>query len=196
MEFLEACRKFISIDSSPHNGTTEIAAFAADLCRQAGLHVEIQEGVVRGVNQSNLIARPVEGRPGDELLLQAHLDTVDPGSYSLWTETDRNPFNATIKAGSIYGLGAADVKLDFLCKLYAIKSLGKREWKLPFVLVGTYGEEIGMWGARQLIHEKKISAKRAILGEPSEMQVIYASNGIALIDIQIPFSADEKKYRA
>ncbi|HEX4924713.1 MAG TPA: M20/M25/M40 family metallo-hydrolase, partial [Bdellovibrionales bacterium] len=147
----------ISIDSSPHNGTAQAAAFAGELCRQFGLHVELQEGVVRGVNQANLIARPQEGRPGEEVLLQSHLDTVDPGSYSLWTETDRNPFNATIKGGKIYGLGAADVKLDFLCKLYAIKGLGKRAWRTPFVLVGTYGEEIGMWGAKHLMLEKQVS---------------------------------------
>lgn len=195
MEFVEACRKIISIDSSPHNGTGEIAAFVAELCRKSGLHVEIQEGVVRGVNQANVIARAQERRPSDELLLQSHLDTVDPGSYGLWSETDRNPFNATIKGGSIYGLGSANAKLDFLCKLYAIKNLPKRDWKLPFVLVGTYGEEIGMWGARQLMLEKKISARRAVLGEPSEMQVVYASNGIAVMEIHIPFSAEERKYR-
>ncbi|HEX4925435.1 MAG TPA: M20/M25/M40 family metallo-hydrolase, partial [Bdellovibrionales bacterium] len=183
------------IDSSPHNGTAQAAAFAGELCRQFGLHVELQEGVVRGVNQANLIARPQEGRPGEEVLLQSHLDTVDPGSYSLWTETDRNPFNATIKGGKIYGLGAADVKLDFLCKLYAIKGIGKRAWKVPFVLVGTYGEEIGMWGAKHLMLEKQVSAKMALLGEPSEMQIVYASNGIAVVDVHIPFSAEEKAYR-
>jgi acetylornithine deacetylase/succinyl-diaminopimelate desuccinylase-like protein len=195
LDFLEACRKIISIDSSPHNGTAEVALFAAELCKQQGLFVDLQEGVLNGLRQINVIARPFEQRPGDELMLQTHLDTVDPGSYGLWTETDKNPFNATIKAGKIYGLGVADVKLDFICKLFALKNISNEKLKSPYVLVGTYGEETGMWGAKNLLLEKKVSAKRALLGEPSEMKIIYASNGLAVINIKIPFSIEERNHR-
>ena len=52
-----------------------------------------------------------------------------------------------------------------------------------------------MWGAKNLLLEKKISAKRALLGEPSEMKIIYASNGLAVLSISIPYSPDEKSHR-
>lgn len=167
----------------------------AAFCRQKGLHVEEQEEIVGDLEQVNVIARPVEVRPGSEFLLQTHLDTVDPGPYPLWTKTGANPFDAHIIDGNIHGLGAADVKLDFLCKLEALASFGKREWILPPVLVGTFGEESGMQGALKLIRKNKISAKMALIGEPSNLQLINSAKGFASVEIRLPFSAEEINYR-
>lgn len=132
-------------------------------------------------------------------MLQAHLDTADPGSYSLWKMTQSNPFNASIYSSSqgdkIYGLGAADVKLDFLCKLRAIAELGQQKWKLPFVLVGTHSEELGMTGAIQLVRKKKISARHALIGEATEMRLNHAAKGVAGVEIRIPFSEEERAYQ-
>ena len=194
MDFLEACRKFIALDSTPGNGNKELALFAAELCREAGLNVEMQVDAVGGVEQANLIARPGENRPDEELLLQTHLDTPDPGSFALWSKTAANPFNASIYGDELYGLGAADVKLDFLCKLRAIEELSGKPWKLPPVLVGTFGEEQGMTGAVRLIRKKMISAKYALVGEPTELKLIHAMKGFAAVEIEIPFSQEELEF--
>ncbi len=233
MDFLEACRKFIAIDSTPGNGNRELALFAAQLCREAGLFVELQYENVNGVDQANVIARPIEVMPQDELLLQTHLDTVDPGNYALWSKTNANPFNASIYQDTLYGLGSADVKLDFLCKLKAIEDLKEKfnenlaekhtekntekntekltgkltgkftakihnrpiNWKTPFVLVGTFSEEQGMVGAVKLIRKKKIAAKRALVGEPTELRLVHALKGLASVEIEIPFSKEEMEFR-
>lgn len=203
MDFVEACRKFIELDSTPAVGTAELANHAAELCRAAGLHVELQTETVNGIEQSNLIARPTEARPEKEFLLQTHLDTSDPGAYALWTKTGANPFNASIYNDSgdrgevIYGLGAANTKLDFLCKLEAIKALMEetRSWSLPPVLVGTFGEETGMQGAVKLIRKKKISAAMALVGEPTDMGLVCSGKGFAGVEIEIPFSSEEKSMR-
>ncbi|MCM2280294.1 MAG: M20/M25/M40 family metallo-hydrolase [Bdellovibrionaceae bacterium] len=196
MEFLDACRKFIAIDSSPSGGTRELADFAGALCRGAGLNVEIQSETLNGVDQANIIARPGEAPVEGELMLQTHLDTVDPGAYALWTKTNANPFNASIYGDELYGLGASDVKLDFLCKLQAIKEIGIKMYRLPPVLVGTFGEELGMAGAVRLIRKKKIAARRALVGEPTEMRLIHAMKGLAQVEIEIPFPDEERNYRA
>lgn len=185
----------IEIDSSPDVGTKEIVYFAADLCRRSGLSVELQEETHNGLEQANIIARPSDGRPDHELLLQTHLDTSDPGNYALWTKTGANPFNASIYTDTIFGLGAS-VKLDFLCKLKALSELKAASWKLPPVLVGTYGEELGMPGAIKLIRKKKIAAKMALVGEPTEMTLVSAGKGYAGVEIEIPFSEEEKEFRA
>ncbi len=196
MEFVEACRQMIAIDSTPAAGSREISAWAAARCRDLGLYVEEQEEFVGDVSQVNVIARPTTDRPSNEFLFQTHLDTTDPGPYSLWDKTGCNPFDAHIIDGNIYGLGAADVKLDFLCKLEAIASFGKRpSWKLPPVLVGTYGEETGMQGALKLIRKNKVSAKMALIGEASDLQLISAAKGFASVEIRLPFSAAELEYR-
>ncbi|MGE5086034.1 MAG: M20 family metallopeptidase [Bacillota bacterium] len=196
MNFIEACRQLIAIDSTPSHGNRELARWAAAFCRQRGLHVEEQEEVVGDLEQVNIIARPVDGRPSAEFLLQTHLDTVDPGPFSLWTLTGSNPFDAHIMDGNIYGLGTADVKLDFLCKLEAISSFGEdRVWRLPPVLVGTFGEESGMQGALKLIRKNKVAAKMALIGEPSDLQLINAAKGFASVEVRIPFSDEEIAYR-
>ncbi len=196
MDFVEACRQLISIESTPTHGNRELAKWAAAFCRQKGLYVEEQDEVVGDLEQVNVIARPTEERPLAEFLLQNHLDTVEPGPFSLWTETGSNPFDAHIIDGKIYGLGAADVKLDFLCKLWALASFGKdRAWKLNPVLVGTFGEETGMQGALKLIRKNKVSAKMALIGEPSDLQLINAAKGFASVEIRIPFSGEEIQYR-
>ncbi len=196
MNFIEACRQLISIDSTPTHGNKDLAKWAAAFCRQKGLVVEEQEEVVGDLVQVNVIARPTVERPSAEFLLQTHLDTVDPGPFSLWTETGANPFDAHIIDGKIHGLGAADVKLDFLCKLEAIASFGEdRAWRLPPVLVGTFGEESGMQGALKLIRKNKISAKMALIGEPSDLQLINAAKGFASVEIRVPFSDEEMRYR-
>lgn len=196
MDFIEACRKLIAIDSTPTHGNKEVAEFAAKLCQDRGLHVELQKDFIGDTEHANVIARPSSDRPSVELLLQTHLDTVDPGPFALWTQTECNPFDATIIDGKIYGLGAADVKLDFLCKLEAIASFGPNAaWKLPPVLVGTYGEELGMQGALRLIRKNKIAAKMALIGEPSDLKLINAAKGFASVEVRIPFDPEEIAYR-
>ncbi|HVK62188.1 MAG TPA: M20/M25/M40 family metallo-hydrolase, partial [Bdellovibrionales bacterium] len=203
MDFIEACRKFIEIDSTPANGTADLARYAAELCRQVGLHVDLHVETLNGVEQANLVARPSEAMPAEELLLQTHLDTSDPGAYALWTRTGANPFSASIytegeKGETLYGLGAAGAKLDFLCKLQAINAVSKRgkAWRLPPVLAGTFGEEVGMQGAVRLIRKKKISAKMALVGEATSLKLVGAGKGFAAVEIEIPFSNEEKNFRA
>ena len=209
MDFIEACRKFIELDSSPSVGNAEIANYAAALCREAGLSVELQSENVNGLEQINVIARVNTGRPTTEILLQTHLDTSDSGAFGLWTKTGANPFSASIysesEAGEVlYGLGAADTKLDFLCKLQAIIELkadlngrlNGRSWKVPPVLVGTFGEETGMTGAIRLIRKKMISASMALVGEPTDLKAVCAGKGFVAVEIEIPFSDEEKELRA
>lgn len=196
VQFIEACRKFISIDSSVAQGNLEAAEFVADLAEKKGLIVEVQKEFDSGVEQANVLIRPLTGRPAAEFLLQNHLDTPDPGHFQLWHDNSQNPYDATIKDGKIYGLGTADVKLDFLCKLEALASFaGVESWKLPPVLVGTYGEESGMQGMLKLIRRNKVNAGMAIVGEPSDLSLITAAKGFAVIEIRIPFSESEKAYK-
>lgn len=197
MNFIETCRKLISLDSSPTSSTVELVDFLATLARDAGLIVEVMHEMQNGVTQANIIVRTEKFNPGDrEFLLQTHLDTVDPGNFSLWKKNDFNPYDAVIEDSKIYGLGAAEVKLDFLCKLNALKKLKDGQFTtLKPVLVGTFGEETGMQGALRLIRKNKINAKYALIGEASDLKIIGAAKGFAIVEIRIPISEDERKYK-
>lgn len=196
MEFVQACREFISIDSTPTQGSKKAAEFAAQFCRSLGLHVEEQIESSPLGDEANIIVRHKPERQGLELLLQNHLDTIDPGPFHLWSVTGNNPFDATIVDKKIYGLGSADVKLDFLCKARAMASINSRDFKLAPVLVGTYGEETGMMGCLKLIRKNKVNPKYALIGEPTNLSLANAAKGFVSVEIIIPFSQDEIKYRS
>lgn len=195
MEFIEACKKLISIDSSPSNGTGDVCKFIKELAVSFGFTVQLEEEIQRGINEANVICYPGPSTQKVHLMLQTHLDTVDPGSFALWEKTGKNPFSATIHQSRMYGLGVADTKLDFLCKLYAARPFVGKMAKHPFAVVGTYGEEYNMNGAIHLIRRKTIQADRVLVSEPTNFNLVYAGKGLANIEITIPFSNEEMDAR-
>jgi succinyl-diaminopimelate desuccinylase len=195
VSFVELCRKFIAIDTSPQAGTLEAGLWLSQQAKQYGLEVDLQEESFNGQLQSNVFVRTQQPQK-EEFILQSHFDTGNPGSHSLWTETLLNPFHATIKEGKLYGLGAAEAKIDLLCKLEALRSFsGRTDWKVAPVVVGTSGEELGMQGMLRALRRNKFSAKYALVGEPSEHKLIYAGKGYATLEFYIPFSEEERHYR-
>lgn len=187
MDFLEAAKKIISIDSSPGQGTLEVVRFLKQLAESMNFQVQVTEEVFGGAPQANIVIRP-NSKP-QRLLLQTHLDTIDPGSFAMWTKTGFNPYQASIRGEKIYGLGAADVKLDFLCKLYAMKRTRWDELSGAAVLLGTFGEEENMRGAIKAIRERDVVPSLALIGEPTELNIVYAGKGIANLEIIIPFES-------
>lgn len=207
MNFLDLCRQSVAIDSTPAHGSKEIMLWAAELARQRGLQVTVQTDFLGDIEQLNLIIRPSQSSLIDstapateEFLLQNHLDTVDPGPFQLWKDTDQNPFEAAIKDGKIFGLGVADGKVDFLCKLEALTEFQKKSrspmgCRLPPVLVATYGAHQGMVGALKMIRRKSFSAKIGLIGEATHLSLATSAPGFALVEIQVPFSPLEIQRR-
>ncbi|MCB0361533.1 MAG: M20/M25/M40 family metallo-hydrolase [Bdellovibrionales bacterium] len=196
MNFIQSCRQLIAVDTSPTGDCLEAVKYLAELGKSLGFKTEIQVESLEGVEQANILLRPNdEISMGDELMLQTHLDTVDPGTYSQWTRTESNPFNASIYENKIYGLGSADVKLDFLCKMFATSQFCAQELKRSFVLVGTYGAQSAMAGAIRLLRRKKVWAKYALVGEPTKLELVGSGQGLAVVEVRIPFSEREMKYR-
>src|ERR1044072_9335007 len=132
--FLEEARRIIRINSVSANGNEEIANYAAALMQDRGLKTQIQHVThsnedisKRQFNVIGIMGDPLSDRKIRKgLLLNTHLDTVGTGLPENWTETSRDPFASTMKDGKIYGLGSADVKLDFLCKLHAIEKFREK----------------------------------------------------------------------
>jgi acetylornithine deacetylase/succinyl-diaminopimelate desuccinylase-like protein len=196
LDFIEQCRKVISFDTSPNQSNQNLIDWVKDQALARNLFVELQTSQISEVEQSNIIIRPQPKRPDAEFLLQSHLDTADPGPFQMWKENEFNPFDATILDGKIYGIGTAETKLDFLCKLEALtKFSNMSHWKLPPVLVGTFGEETGMVGAMKLIRKNLISPRIGLIGEPTDLKLVFAAKGFASVEVRIPFSQDELTYR-
>lgn len=196
MDFISACRKAISFDCTPGHGNKEFVDWLEYYCSEKGLHTESHLEFHNGIAEKNIIIRPTAQRPMEEFLLQTHLDTTEPGPFPNWIKTQCNPFDATIIDEKIYGLGSADAKLDFLAKIEALAKLkNSNAWKLPPVLLGTFGEESGMIGALKIIRKNLINSRMAIIGEPTQLKIVNAAKGIATVEIRVPFEQDEIRYR-
>ena len=195
--FIETARKIISFDTTPLESSESLARYLLALSEKLGLRCEMIEEVQNGVAQVNMIFRAQEKVAGtDDFMLQAHLDTVDPGHYSTWKKNSFNPFDAVIENDTIYGLGAAKSKLDLLIKLNVLAEFKSTTFKnLHPVVLATFGEQSGMQGVLKLIRKNKVSAKYAMISEPTDMHVINAAKGFALVEIRVPFTKQENDIR-
>src|SRR5258708_16734136 len=176
--FLQLAKQLIRADTVSANGTRQAADLLASLWEQAGLAVRRQ--VVEEIHV-NVLGGPggVGVRLSGGVLLVTPLDTVPAGPG--W-QTD--PFELVEKDGVLYGLGVADVKLDALCKAEAARRLKGRKLNRPFWLLGTFGEEIGLLGARHFAGSaefQEVKPREVLCGEPSELQLITAHKGYAVV---------------
>jgi acetylornithine deacetylase len=74
-------------------------------------------------NKYNLVGRRYGTETGGRsLLLNGHLDVVDPGSSELW---NRDPFRPEVRDGWLYGRGAGDMKSGVAAMTYAVHALEK-----------------------------------------------------------------------
>lgn len=202
-DFLEEAKAIIRIPSVSMDGNEELANWLIERMKNVGLKTQMQPVThsIDGVSkrQFNVIGTLGDPLVNDKikrgLLLNTHVDTVGTGLLTNWTETNGNPFQATVKDGKIFGLGSADVKLDFLCKLRAIEKFREKKLKQPVYLVGTCGEEIGMFGAKYLIQSKALNPKYVLVGEPSELHVVYAHKSLNIFKASIGFQMVAKDAR-
>ena len=200
---LEEARRMIRINSVTQNGNEELANFVSGLMTERGLKTSLQQ-VTHSLDDFSKRQFNVIGIMGDPLvdkkirkglLLNTHLDTVGPGIPENWTETGNDPFSATVRDGKIYGLGSADVKLDLLCKLYAVEKFREKKLRMPVYLVGTCGEEVGMFGVKYLIKSGALNPKFVIVGEPSDLKVVYAHKCLNLFRVSIGYQQVERDAR-
>ena len=200
MKFLEECKQLIRIKSVTTDGNEEIANYLFEKMKQIGLDTKLQpvshslEGVSKKqFNVIGILGDPLVDRKTKKgLLLNTHLDTVAPGVLKNWTETHGDPFSPIVKDGKIFGLGSADVKLDFLCKLHAIEKFREKKLKMPIYLVGTCGEEMGMFGAKYLIQSGVLNPKYVVVGEPSELKVVYSHKSLNIFKVSIGYQIHAK----
>jgi acetylornithine deacetylase/succinyl-diaminopimelate desuccinylase-like protein len=189
-ELLNWCKKVIGTPSVSGQGTRRLAELlASELLAARGIQAQLLPSAVEGVPQVNLIAQ-VEGRePGlQPLVLTTHLDTVPPGERSLWTACGGDPFAAAVEGDRIYGLGAADTKLDFVAKALALAAVGRP--RRSVYLAATFGEERGLLGAKELVASGLLPKQGAVfVGEPSGLSLVTAHKGLLFFRLRLNFGA-------
>jgi len=136
-----------------------------------------------GIEKINLVAAPrrllqhQDDVPSVDLALVCHTDTVPYPDN--WPEA----VHPKVINGRVYGRGACDVKGFLACILATVGDPGISEQSLAVVL--TADEEIGCVGAKRLLGEKRLNARNAVVGEPTQLQPVVAGKGYALGEVVV-----------
>jgi acetylornithine deacetylase/succinyl-diaminopimelate desuccinylase-like protein len=155
------------IPSTDKDDKGPIIAYASDFLRRCGVEVKI----VGKPNAPAIAATYGFGGIG----FSGHLDTVPLGEN--WTRDQ-----GEVEGKTIYGRGAVDMKGACACMLHAARALVVED--VPFYMLLTTDEETDMTGAEALKHTHAAkNASSIIIGEPTEMQVVYKEKGVARFDI-------------
>lgn len=165
-------------ESQPGAGEQSVAEFLAGTAAAAGLAVELHEILPRRPNLLAVLTPP--GKPLQRVLLAPHLDTV--GLPGAWPDL----FKPVRSHGRIYGRGACDTKGSVAAMLTALRRLaisGPRPGRTEIVFAGLIDEENAQAGSRALVKDG-MRADLAIVGEPTQLQVVTAHKGNIWLRLQ------------
>jgi len=153
-------------------GETEIAGYVVEWLARAGLDVTVVERM-RG--RPSVIATARGSGVGRSLLLNAHLDTVG-------TEAMRDPYDARLEDGRLYGRGSYDMKGALAAAMLAVAECARLGLAGDVVLTAVADEELGSIGTEDVLEQ--VRADAAIVCEPTELQVAIAHRGFAGFEIE------------
>lgn len=170
--------ELVAIDSTSTRSNVAIIDVLEKHLHARGFDTERQRYTdEQGVEKHNLLGRRGGGGTA-ELALVGHSDCVP--FDAAWKEA----LTLTERDGKLYGRGACDTKAFIACALTAAgrtKGLHTR----PLLLTFTADEEVGCVGAKKLLEARKVDAKRAIVGEPTQLTPIRANKGYCLAEIEV-----------
>ncbi|PAU79472.1 acetylornithine deacetylase [Halomonas salipaludis] len=133
--------------------------------------------------KANLVARlgPADV-PG--IVLSGHTDVV-PANPKSWQS---DPFCMEQRGSRLYGRGTCDMKGFAACVMAAAPAFAEAELKRPLYFCFSHDEEVGCLGAPAIarhLAELEVPPALAIIGEPSEMQLINGQKGKIAMQVTV-----------
>lgn len=179
MNALDMTRQLVRYESTSCLSNAAVSDHVEQLLKQAEFEVErVEYDAPPGVRKVNLIAKKGSGQGG--LAYFCHNDTVPADN---WKFSEHGPYTPTLVQDRLYGRGTCDMKGSLSCFLSAASRVKPDELKQPVYFTCTADEEVGYGGAQQvaqrsqLFREMVTHQAKAIIGEPTELEVVYAHKG-------------------
>lgn len=200
MDFIKNALKLLELKSTSEDGNEEVVNFLIPLFEQMGAKLILQQ-IPHSLpdhnkRQYNLVAifgdDLVDSRTRKGLLLTNHIDTADPGAPEDWTELLGKPWSPLEKDGFLYGPGAADAKLDFLCKVAACETFKESKFREPVYLAATCGADSLLQGSRYLIQSGAVNPRHVIVGSPTGLRVANRQKHHLVFRVRISFVSIER----
>jgi len=167
-------RQLVSFDTTSRNSNLQLIEWVADYLRTRGARVELVFNVSR--NKANLLASIGPEHEGG-VVLSGHTDVV-PVDGQEWSS---DPFALVERSGRLYGRGSSDMKGFIASSLAALENWKGMKLRRPLHFAFSYDEEIGCFGAHSLVERIVGSIPKpafAIIGEPTDMRIGVAHNGV------------------
>jgi len=162
-----------------------VVPLITDMMEQAGMDVEVYETAVPKTDGETqpVVLGTLRGRSEKPLLcFNGHMDVVPVEFPDKW---DSPPFEPVVRDGKLYGRGACDMKGGLGAMIMAAKALRDSGTTLKgsLTVAAVPGEESGGWGTESMVKKKDWDA--AVIGEPTEMSINPACNGITTFWVRI-----------
>lgn len=142
---------------------------------ELSLHPAYDHVDTMGKSRPIVVATWGEGNKGNSLILNGHVDVVDPGNLEHWNTP---PFRPVVKNGRIYGRGSCDMKGGLTAIVFAIQLLQKAGFRPrgTVIVESVVGEENGGFGTLAAI-KRGYRADAAVVVEPTSLNIIPAQTG-------------------
>lgn len=179
---IELLAQLVGFDTTSHRSNLDLIEFVEEYLERCGVEsqrIESDDGA-----KSNLLATIGPAREGG-VVLSGHTDVV-PVTGQDWS-TD--PFLLSEKAVDgqprHYARGAADMKGFIAAVLAKAPAFAAADLKTPIHIALSYDEEVGCRGVGRMIARLGDAVPMpalAIVGEPTNMQIVTAHKGIRGFD--------------
>jgi acetylornithine deacetylase len=171
---LEWAQRLVRMNTVSRESNLPLIECIADHLRTLDVPIRLTHDDER--RKANLFATIGTGKP-DGVILSGHTDTV-PWDGQAWT---REPLDAALHDGRLYGRGSADMK-GFI-GLVVAQTERYLAADLPHALhyAFTFDEELGCFGVQHLIADLRdagVAPRLCIVGEPTGMVPATAHKGV------------------
>lgn len=177
---VEYASRLVEIPSVSAQSNLGVSKTVESMLQKLGFETELLEFLdPSGVPKANVVGKRGSGQGG--IAYFAHTDVVPATS---WSVREHGPFSPTVHDDRLYGRGSCDMKGSIACLLAAAERVAKSPHHEPLYIVCTADEEVGFHGARDVAERSKYfremvaNQSRAIIGEPTELNVVHAHKGI------------------
>ncbi len=179
MNALEYTKPLVEFASVSSRSNADLSNHLEGVLQSLGFVTERLEYTdAAGVLKVNIVGKKGAGRGG--LAYFAHTDVVPAQP---WFTTEHGPFTPAVQGSKLYGRGSCDMKGSIGSFLAAAARFADKPLNAPLYAAFTADEEVGYCGAAEvakrsaLFKEMVMGGTRGIVGEPTELQVVYAHKG-------------------
>jgi acetylornithine deacetylase/succinyl-diaminopimelate desuccinylase-like protein len=171
----QLCQALVQIPSENPSGAPDsqgeaaMAQFVADFLTDRGATVQFESIAPGRPNVYGWFPAPAKSQ--HRILFAPHLDTVPARGMTI------DPFAAELRDGRIYGRGASDTKGPMAAMLWALATIDLSQLNTTIGFAGLADEEADQVGSK--ICAKSVKADLVIVGEPTDLTVVYTHKGTA-----------------